>query len=347
MTPVISFPGIAKFASLIGDAVKHVASKVNFASAFRQVGQVGGQAPGALRLMRLDSHEEGRAAFTMKSGVDPSLEQRRNSLDSRERVVTERRSSRQGYVSSNSIPHDHAEMVVQKATVLAKDYLASRETAGTNSLPTSVAGLCAAELQKSWLHDHFSQHRDVSPEVLPAEPVSANLVMGSHPGKWATFVKALRRIFVSSPDTPIEKLRLPGNGALRVGSGSNWCAASARSTSLSSSGSVSVLDDVENAAALELAPQAWQPGVASSQGKDVQRHTVKALRDLQNELASTGQLFDGSPRGEAARRVGAAVARVRKECGPDKALRIASQGIQAVRSAPAKLLEPSRTHRLI
>jgi len=184
MIPTISFPGVAKLAFLIGDAVKHVANKVNFANAFRHVAQVGGQAPSAPRLERLHSREEGRTALTLRSGVDPSLEQRRNSLDSRERAVAERRSSRQG--------------------------------------------------------------------------------------------------------TP-----------------------------------------------------------APSQGKDVQRHTARALRDLQDELASTAQLFDGSQRGDAARRIGAAVERVRKECGPDEALRIASQGIQAVRSAPAKLVGPPRTHRLI
>ena len=98
--------------------------------------------------------------------------------------------------------------------------------------------------------------------------------------------------------------------------------------------------------------QASQHVAAPSQGKDVQRHTAKALRNLQDELANTAQLFDGSARGDVARRIGAAVERVRKECGPDEALRIASQGIDAVRLASTKLATDkyyasSRTHRLI
>lgn len=230
MTPVASLPGIVKLASLVGGAVKHVASKVNFANALRQVGQVGGHAPGAPRLVRLDSHEEGRLALTLKSGVDPSLEQRRNSLDSRERVVSHRRSSQQGARASGPpSPPDHAEMVVQKATVLAKDYLRARG-------------------------------------------------MDASPG----WVQKSQRV------------------------------------------------------------------AAPSQGKDVERHTVKVLRGLQDELANTAVLFDGTARGDAARRIGAAVARVRKECGPEEALRIASQGIEAVRSASARFdvknIEPPRDH---
>ena len=234
MTPVVSFPGIAKLASVIGNAVRHVASKVNFASAFRHVNQVDGQAPGAPRLVRLHSREEGRPISTLASGIDPSLEQRRGSLDSRERAIAERRYSQQGvHASGTSIPPEHANMVVQKATVLAKDYLRAR---GMDTSPGTV--------------------------------------------------------------------------------------------------------------------RAPQPDAAPSQGKDVQRHTTKALRDLQDELANTAQLFDGSVRGDAARRIGTVVALVRKECGPDEALRIASKGIHAVRSASAKLVvenphAPSRTHRLI
>ncbi|HMH68463.1 MAG TPA: hypothetical protein VK519_11120 [Pinirhizobacter sp.] len=234
MTQVICLPGVAKLASLIGDAVKYVASKVHFAKAFQHVDQVSGHAPGKPLLVRLHSHEEGRTALTMELGVDPSLEQRRNSLDGRERAVAERRSSQPGVpASGTSIPPEHADMVVQKATVLAKDYLRARG-------------------------------------------------MGASPG---------------------------------------WV-------------------------------QASQQVAAPSQGNDVQRHTAKALRDLQDELATTAQLFDGSVRGNAARRIGADVARVRRECGPDEALRIASQGIHAVRSAPAKLVvenhyAPPRTHRLI
>ncbi|WP_250634132.1 hypothetical protein [Pinirhizobacter soli] len=241
-----------------------MASKVNFANAFRQVGQVGGQAPGAPRLKRLSSLDGGRLVSTMKSSVDPSLEQRRNSLDSRERAVAERRASRQGTpASGNSIPHAHAEMVVQKATVLAKDYFRAR---GIDTSP-------------KW-------RRTPQSYLLPSD--------------W------------SSP-----RARLAGQTLTRdrLGNGHEM--------------------------------QAPQQVAAPSQGKDVQRHTAKALRDLQDELANTAQLFDGTVRGDVARLIGPVVALVRKECGPDEALRIASLGIQDVRSAPAKLLVQSRTHRLI
>jgi|GEM_PF-5076922 len=294
MPPVVSLPNVAEIAATFGDVVKHVANKANFASSVRHVYQVGGQAPigghvsGAPRLMRLDSHEEGRAALTMKSGDDPSLSRRLNSL---ERAAVRRTSSQQGTpISNTSEPSDSANMFVQKTSALAKYYprTAERDTtlgrmraAESRQWPSAASSFRAGEILHRVSAAHSSPFSMASPSMPPKYPTG--------------IVLTLRNFF-------------SGLGQRTDSSHSEWTS---------------------------------RQGDAPSFGKDVERHTAKALRRLQGELGSTALIFDGSRRGEEARRLGDDVARALVETGRHDALRVASQGIRAVRSASAELVVES------
>lgn len=294
MTPVVSFPSVAKIAALFGDVVKHVADKANFANSVRHVCQVGGQVPigrhvpAAPRLVRLESHEEGRAALTMKSGNDPSLSRRLISL---ERAAARRPSSQQGTPTSDtSKPSDNANMFVQKAAVLAKDYLRTAER------DTTPGWVRAAE---SWQWPSAASPLRVG-QTLRRVPVadSSPSSMTSPSATWkhrTGIVLKCRDLFSGLGH------RIDNNHSER----------------------------------------ASRQGDAPSFGKDVERHTAKALRRLQDELGSTAQIFDGSRRGEEARRLGEDVGRALAETGRHDALRVASQGIRAVRSASAELVVES------
>jgi len=191
MTPAIFLPGIAKLASVISDAVKHAASKVNFANTIRHVEHVAGQAPGAPRLVRVHSHEEGRAALNLKSGFDPSLEQRRSNQDSPQHFITGRRSPRQdvlalatwpGTPPSYLLPCDWS-MPRAKLTLgrLADSYAIARKTSSSDLRDLPAASLAAQEL----------------PRTTSIESAST---FGS------SVAHALRRVFSPSKLTPGEKL---------------------------------------------------------------------------------------------------------------------------------------------
>lgn len=287
MTPVSSIQTVAKLATFLGDALKNVTSKANLANAFRRVDQVGGQAPGMPRLVRLHSHEEGRATLTFESGVDARFRQRQDSLA--ERAVARRPSSPQdGHASGNSMPPDHTNMVVQKATVLAEDYLRARAT----------------DAEPNWV--------TVGSRQVSSWP-RARLI-----GQTSPRVSAVDFSLSSMAETSPSASQKHSTGLIRAFRG--------------------FIIGVKPQVSGGHTAQASQQGAAPSPGKDVQRHIADALRSLRGELASMVHLYGGSQRGAAARRLGNDVARALQENGREEALRIASQGIEAVRLASAKFI---------
>lgn len=250
---VSSLQNFAKLATSLGDVAKRVANKANFTNAFRHVDQVGGHAPGAPRLVRLHSHEEGRADSTFESGVDPRFRQRQDSLA--ERAVARRPSS-----LHDAAPH-WVTVGSRQISSLPRARLAGQTSPSASVVVSSRSSMA-----------------ETSPSASPKHSTG--------------FIGAFRDFII--------------NVMPQVGGGHT--------------------------------AQASQQGAAPSPGKDVQRHTADALRSLRGELASMVHLYGGSQRGAAARRLGNDVARALQENGREEALRIASQGIGAVRLASAKFI---------
>jgi hypothetical protein len=149
MIPAASLQRFGTFATFLGQVVKRVATQSNIPDAFRDVRHADGQAPGTPRLVRLRSHEEGRAASTFKAGIDPSLAHRHASLS--ERAADRwRRSPKDVHASDNPTPPGHRDMVVQKATVLAKDYLRATRSGGPSSSVSrqAIAPSCGKEARR-------------------------------------------------------------------------------------------------------------------------------------------------------------------------------------------------------
>jgi len=287
MTPAYSLQCFAKLTTSLIDAVKQAASKTSFTNALRCVDQVGGRVRGAPRLVRLHSQEEGRSTYTLESGVDPEFRQRQNSLA--ERAIARRSLSLQDRPAlDKSMPPDHTDMVVQKATVLAKDYLRARATDAEPNWVTvgsrRVSSLPQARLAGKTSLSASATDSSPSSKAEISPPLSQKISTG--------FSGAFRNFII--------------NVKSRIGDGHT--------------------------------SQASQHGAVPSPGKDVQRHTAEVLRSRRGELASMVHLFGGSQRGDAARNLSNEVARVLLENGPDEALKIASQRIDAVRSASTKFV---------
>jgi hypothetical protein len=297
MTPAYSLQCFAKLTTSLIDVVKQAASKTSFTNALRCVDQVGGRVPGAPRLVRLHSHEEGRSTYTLESGVDPEFRQRQNSLA--ERAIARRSTSLQDrHALDKSMPPDHKDMVVQKATVLAKDYLRARATDAEPNWVTvgsrRVSSLPRARLAGQTSLSASAADSPPSSKAKISPPLSQKISTG--------FSGAFRNFII--------------NVKSRIGDG--------------------------------YTSQASPQFAVTSPGKDVQAHTAEVLRSLRGELAGMVHLFGGSQRGDAARNLSNEVARVLLENGPDEALKIASQRIDAVRLASTKFIfkniEPPRSH---
>jgi hypothetical protein len=349
MTPVSSLQNVVKIAAIFGDVVKHVASKANFPGVFRHAEQVGGDAPGTPRLVRLHSHEEGRAASTFKAGIDPSLAHRKASLS--ERAADRWRSSPKGvHATGSTTPPGHRDMVVQKATVLAKDYLRATGKGASSSSASrqDIAPSCGKEARR--------HTREALRNLQSELTTTMYLFEGSLKGHAAFCLRAqvARELDKHGPD---QALHIASKGILDVrlassklipkaivlppahffseSSGSqgqvsnDWTQSSSRSTSLPSVGSDDVFEDHEVAAASKPddALSTRRPGKSLTHVDHLSK-----LRKVQNELFRIASKYPGTERGTTARDLHSATQRTFEVVDAKTAWSGANELLPAIRS---------------